>query len=262
LLAAKIDAQQVYDTQKALADQMDATVKADQAAIESARVNLNYCTVTSPINGRTGIRLVDQGNIVHANDTNGLVVITQLQPISVVFTLPEQELDLINKEILQTGAQPKVLAVGRDNNDVLDEGTLAVIDNQIDTATGTIRLKANFPNEHNRLWPGQFVNARLLLTTRKDGLVVPTAAIQRGPNGAYVFVIEEGIPPGTGKGGHSGASILVAPQTRRAYRLRKIILQPHGNKTPASTAAWAIQAAARTNRRCMRRFSRSPSLWK
>lgn len=206
LLAAKIDAQQVYDAQKALTDQLEATVKADQAAIESAQVNLNYTTIVAPLDGRTGIRQVDQGNQVHTTDSNGIVVITQLQPISVVFTLPEQDLELIHKEMSQSGDQPKVLAVGRDDTDVFDEGTLAVIDNQIDSTTGTIKLKANFPNKQNRLWPGQFVNARFLLTVRKGGLVVPTAAIQRGPNGAYVFVVKNGTPPAksgsSGGGGH------------------------------------------------------------
>ncbi|MDB6020381.1 MAG: Efflux transporter, family, subunit [Pedosphaera sp.] len=200
LVAAKIDAQQVYDTQKALADQLDAAVKADQAAIESAQVQLNYTTVTSPIDGRTGIRQVDQGNIVHATDSNGLVVITQLKPISVVFTLPEQNLDAIHQEMSKNGDGLKVLAVGPDDTTVLDEGDLAVIDNQIDPTTGTIKLKGTFPNSQLRLWPGQFVNTRLLLTTHKDGLVVPAMAIQRGPTGAYVFVIEKG----KGGRGHAG----------------------------------------------------------
>jgi multidrug efflux system membrane fusion protein len=193
LYAAKIDSQQVYATQKALVDQLDATVKADQAAIDSAQVNLDYCTISSPLDGRTGIRLVDQGNIVHATDTNGLVVITQLKPISVIFTLPEQNLGEIHRQMQKTGADLKVIAVGRDDTNVLDTGTLAVIDNQIDTTTGTIRLKANFPNENLRLWPGQFVNARLLLDTRVNGLTVPAAVIQRGPEGAlatYAFVAQ------------------------------------------------------------------------
>jgi multidrug efflux system membrane fusion protein len=204
LIAAKIDSQQVYDTQKALADQLEATVKADQAAIESAEVNLNYTRVTSPIAGHVGIRLMDQGNMVHATDSNGIVVITQLQPISLIFTLPEQDLGKIQREMSASSEPMKVLAIDRENNDVLDEGTLAVIDNQIDTSTGTIKLKANFPNQKNHLWPGQFVNPRLLLTVRKNGLVVPTAAIQRGPNGPYVFVIKNGSPPGAGKSGGQG----------------------------------------------------------
>jgi multidrug efflux system membrane fusion protein len=188
-LAAKIIPQQTYDTQQALVNQLTAAAKADQAAIDLAKIQLAYTTVTSPIDGRTGIRLVDQGNIVHANDSNGLVVVTQLKPISVVFTLPEQTVPSIRKE--HAAGDITVLAVSRDNRTVLATGTLAVIDNQIDTTTGTIRLKATYPNEDLRLWPGQFVNARLLLTTRKGGLVVPASVVQRGPEGAYAFVIKE-----------------------------------------------------------------------
>ncbi len=193
LYAAKIDSQQVYATQKTLVDQLEATVKADQAAIESAKVQLAYCTITSPLDGRTGIRPVDQGNFVQPSDTNGLVVITQLRPISVIFTLPEQTLGEIHREMQKSTSSLKVIAVGRDNTNVLGEGTLAVIDNQIDTATGTIRIKANFPNDNLRLWPGQFVNVRLLLNTRTNGLTVPAAVIQRGPEGpdaTYAFVAQ------------------------------------------------------------------------
>jgi membrane fusion protein, multidrug efflux system len=189
LIAQKIATQQTYDTQKALVAQLEATVKADQAAVDSAKVQLDYATITSPIDGRTGIRQVDQGNIVHANDANGLVVVTQLHPISVVFTLPEQALYEIQKEM--SSNEVTVLAVDRDNTTQLGEGKLAVIDNQIDTTTGTIRLKATFANDDLRLWPGQFVNARLLLTTRKDGLTVPASAVQRGPDGSYVFMIKD-----------------------------------------------------------------------
>ncbi|NDF01409.1 MAG: efflux RND transporter periplasmic adaptor subunit, partial [Verrucomicrobia bacterium] len=155
LLALKIVSQQDYDTQKALVDQFEATVKADQAAIDSAKVQLNYTKILAPISGRTGLRQVDQGNIVRANDANGLVVIAQLRPISVSFTLPEQTLNDIQQQMAR-GELP-VLAVARDDTSVLDEGKLAVIDNQIDTTTGTIRLKATFPNADLRLWPGQFV---------------------------------------------------------------------------------------------------------
>jgi membrane fusion protein, multidrug efflux system len=189
LYQQKIATQQTYDTQKALVDQFVATVQADQAAIDSAQVQLNYTTVVSPLDGRTGIRLVDQGNIAHAADTNGLVVVTQLKPISLVFTLPEQTLGQIQK--VGPANDITVIAVDRDNSTLLGQGTLAVIDNQIDTSTGQIRLKANFPNDDLRLWPGQFVNARLLLTTRKGGLVVPAAVVQRGPDGAYAFVIKD-----------------------------------------------------------------------
>lgn len=185
LLKTDSTTQQTYDTQKALLAQLDATIQADQAAIDSARVNLDYTTIRSPIDGRVGIRLVDQGNIVHVNDANGLVVVTQLRPITVLFTLPEQAL----AKVQHPGADFPVLAVGRGNTNVLAEGKLAVVDNQIDTTTGTIRLKATFPNPDLRLWPGQFVNVRLLLLTRTNGVVVPATAVQRGPEGAFAFVI-------------------------------------------------------------------------
>ena len=191
MLAHEGVTQQQYDTQKALVDQLVATVNADQATIESAKVLLAYTTITSPIDGRTGIRLVDQGNIVRANDANGLVVITQLRPISVVFILPEQTLSAIQKDA--RGANPglTVLAVSQDNTTVLDEGKLAVIDNQIDTTSATIKIKATFPNNELRLWPGQFVNTRLLLTVRPGCAVVPAPVIQRGPEGAFVFVVKD-----------------------------------------------------------------------
>jgi len=189
LLADKILAQQDYDTQKGTVDQLTAAVQADQAAINNARVQLGYTRITSPIDGRTGLRQVDQGNIIHASgDSNGLVVITQLRPISVVFTLPEQNLREIQDQ-LNAGHELLVMAMDRDNRTTLDQGKLAVVDNQIDTTTGTIRLKATFPNEIFHLWPGQFVNARLLVTTRKGGIVVPASVVQRGPDGPYAFVI-------------------------------------------------------------------------
>jgi len=192
LLADKILSQQDYDTQKATTDQLAAAVQADQAAIDNSRVQLAYTKITSPLDGRTGIRQVDQGNIVHANDSNGLVVITQLRPISVVFTLPEQNLGQIQDQ-LNAGRELQVLAVDRDNRTTLGTGKLAVIDNQIDTTTGSIRLKATFANEQFRLWPGQFVNARLLVTVRKAGTVVPASVVQRGPDGSYAFVIKEDL---------------------------------------------------------------------
>ena len=192
LLTDKILSQQDYDTQKATVDQTAAAVQADQAAIDNAKVQLAYTRITSPLDGRTGIRQVDQGNIVHANDSNGLVVITQLRPISVVFTLPEQNLGQIQEQ-LNAGRELQVLAVDRDNRTTLGTGKLAVIDNQIDTTTGSIRLKATFANDQLRLWPGQFVNARLLVTVRKAGTVVPASVVQRGPDGSYAFVIKEDL---------------------------------------------------------------------
>lgn len=192
LIKKRVLDQQSFDTQRYLVDQMVATIQGDQAAIENARTQLDYTRITSPLAGRVGVRQVDQGNIIHAADTGGVVVITQLRPISVVFTLPEQDFQSIrdNTPGNEVSDPMKVLAVGRDNTGHLGEGALAVIDNEIDQTTGTIKLKATFPNTDLRLWPGQFVNARLLLTTRKGGLTVPASVIQRGPQGTYAFVIK------------------------------------------------------------------------
>ena len=189
LSTKKVISSQQYETQKALVSQFEAAVRTDAAAVQSAKVQLDYTRVLAPIDGRAGMRQIDQGNVVRANDLTGLVVLTQLRPISLLFTLPEQNLGAITRQ-----ARPDeglaVLAVDRDNKTVLDNGHLAVIDNQIDSTTGTIRLKAVFPNENLQLWPGQFVNARLLLTVHKDGIVVPASVIQRGPQGAFAFVIK------------------------------------------------------------------------
>lgn len=191
LLTSKILAQQDFDTQKATVSQLEAMVAGDQAAIENARVQLAYTTITSPLEGRTGLRMVDQGNIVHASDSNGLVVITQLRPISLTFTLPEQELQKIRQHE-GAGAALTTLALERDNRATLSEGKLAVIDNQIDVSTGTIRLKAIFSNDDLKLWPGQFVNVRLLLETRQ-GPVVPASVVQHGPDGDFAFVIGQDL---------------------------------------------------------------------
>jgi len=191
LLTSKILAQQDYDTQKAMVDQLVATVRGDQAAIDNATVQLAYTTITSPLDGRTGIRMIDQGNIVHATDSNGLVVITELHPISVTFTLPEQNLQAIRQHLPSSGALT-ALALDRDNRATLSEGKLAVIDNQIDITTGTIRLKATFENNDLKLWPGQFVNVRLLLETRQ-GPVVAASVVQHGPDGDFAFVISNDL---------------------------------------------------------------------
>ncbi len=191
LLANEGVTRQVYDTQQSQVNQLEAAVKADEAAVRSAQVQLDYTTIVSPIDGRVGIRLVDQGNMVRSADANGLVTIAQLRPVSVVFTLPEQTLSQIQQQLAK-GDTLSVFAVGRDNASVLGAGQLAVIDNQIDTTTATIKLKATFPNADLRLWPGQFVTARLLLLTHKNQPVVPAQAIQRGPeNSVFVFVIKE-----------------------------------------------------------------------
>jgi multidrug efflux system membrane fusion protein len=189
LLASKIVAQDVYDAQAALVKQFEAGVQADRAAIDSARVQLNYTTISAPIDGRTGLRLVDAGNIIRAADSNGIVVLTQLHPISLVFTLPEQSLSQIHRE--QAQGPLKIRALDRDNKTLLDEGTLTVVDNQIDTSTGTIRLKGTFSNASLKLWPGQFVNARLLLTVRSNATVVPASVVQRGPEGPYAFAVND-----------------------------------------------------------------------
>lgn len=170
-------------------DSATANAQKSQAAAEAAQVNLDYCYIKSPIDGRIGIRQVDVGNVVHASDQNGIVVITQLRPISVVFTLPEQQL----QEVLNQGAANgglHVTALDRGNVTPLGEGTLAVVDNEIDQTTGTVKLKATFPNEELKLWPGKFVNARLILTTKKDAIVIPASVVQRGPQGTYAYVIK------------------------------------------------------------------------
>jgi multidrug efflux system membrane fusion protein len=182
------ETQQSIDTQKALIRQLQATIEGDQANIESAQTQLDYTTITAPISGRTGIRLVDVGNIVHATDVTGLVVITQLQPISVIFNLPDDQLGNITKE-MGSGAL-LVTAVARTDQQPLGDGTLSLVDNLIDQTTGTIRLKATFPNDNNALWPGQFVNIRLLLRTLQQVVAVPATAIQRGPDNMYVYVIK------------------------------------------------------------------------
>ena len=179
---------QSVDTQKALVAQLEANIQADQAAIDNATVQLGYTTITAPIAGRTGLRLVDQGNIVHATDLTGLVVLTQIEPISLIFTLPEDALPDVAHAMAR--GPLRVLAFSRDDKTELGDGTLALIDNQIDQTTGTIRLKATFPNKDHALWPGQFVNARLYLSVRHDGITVPAAVVQRGPQGTFAYVIK------------------------------------------------------------------------
>ncbi|MDD5198905.1 MAG: efflux RND transporter periplasmic adaptor subunit [Terrimicrobiaceae bacterium] len=189
LMKSRVIDQQTYDTQKFSVAQLAALVNADQAAINNAQTQLDYTRLLSPISGRAGIRLVDEGNIVRAGDATGIVVINQVQPISVVFTLPQQQLAPVRDALLQKQTL-KVIAVDRDNLTTLSEGELTVMDNQIDSTTATVKLKATFANEDLRLWPGQFVNVRLLLGIRKAAVCVPTAAIQRGPDGAFVYVIQ------------------------------------------------------------------------
>jgi multidrug efflux system membrane fusion protein len=195
LVATNYTTAQQADTQKALVAQLEAQARQDQAQIDTARTQLSYCTIVSPIDGRTGIRQVDAGNIVHAADTTGLVVITKLQPISVLFTLPQQSLPAVAAAI-QRG-HPQVLAYAQDaggsRGPVLDRGVLAVLDNQVDPTTGTLKLKATFPNRDRLLWPGGFVGVRLQVATEPGVVVVPPAAIQRGPSGPYVYVAAGGV---------------------------------------------------------------------
>ena len=179
--------QEQVDTQRAKVAQDEATVKSDTAQVEAAQVQLDFTRLTSPIAGVTGIRQIDVGNIIHPTDTNGLVVVTQIEPISVIFTLPETVLPQIQQEIVK--GPMTVFAYSQDNKTKLDEGKLGLVDNEILQATGTLRLKANFPNPAHRLWPGQLINVRLLLKTRPNGLTIAASAVQQGPKGAYVYVI-------------------------------------------------------------------------
>jgi multidrug efflux system membrane fusion protein len=184
----ELASKQTVDTAQALLNQLKAQVEVDQALIDNARTQLDYTRITSPINGRTGIRLVDPGNIVHAAGTTGIVVVTQVQPISVIFTLPEEDLSLIGAAL--AAGPVNVTTLSRDGKTELDQGTLTLIDNQIDQTTGTARLKATFANTRNTLWPGQYVNARVLVRTERNALTLPSSAVQLGPNGPFTYVIK------------------------------------------------------------------------
>src|SRR5580692_9718680 len=181
-------AQQQVDTQKATVDQLDGQVRTDQAQIDNAKLELVYCNITAPFTGRVGLRQVDPGNIVHAADTNPMLILTQLQPIAVIFTLPEDQLPTVAQHMKNSTLL--VEAYSRDNQSKLATGKLQTIDNQIDQTTGTAKLKAVFDNKDNQLWPNQFVNANLLLETRKNSTVLPAAAIQRGPQGTFVYLVK------------------------------------------------------------------------
>jgi len=180
--------QQQVDTQKSTVDQLDGQVRTDQAQIDNAKLQLVYCNITAPFTGRVGLRQVDPGNIVHAADTNPMLILTQLQPIGVIFTLPEDQLPTVSQHMKNSTLQ--VEAYSRDDQTKLATGKLMTIDNQIDQTTGTAKLKAVFDNKDNQLWPNQFVNANLLLETRKNSTVLPTAAILRGPQGAFVYAVK------------------------------------------------------------------------
>jgi multidrug efflux system membrane fusion protein len=180
--------QQQVDTQKTTADQLEGTVRNDQAVVNNAKLNLSYCHITAPESGRIGLRQVDPGNMVHASDANPILVITQLQPITALFTLPEDQLQIVSRQMGKSTLP--VEAYSRDDQTKLAMGKLLTIDNQIDQTTGTGRLKAVFDNKDNQLWPNQFVNVHLLLETRKNAVVIPSAAVQHGPQGNYVYVVK------------------------------------------------------------------------
>lgn len=180
---------QQADTQRALVAQYAAQVQSDDAAIESAQATLGYTNIVAPLDGRTGIRQVDEGNIVNASDTTGIVTITQIRPIAVLFNLPQQDLP----QVITAFAKGPLAAdaMRSDTNEIIDRGTLVVVDNQVDSSTGTVKLKAEFPNTNLQLWPGQFVNVRLLVNTLSQATMIPTGAVQRGPTGTYVYVLKD-----------------------------------------------------------------------
>lgn len=186
-LGGNVVAQKTIDTQRALVAQLTAQIRLDDAAIANAKAFLDYTTILAPIDGRTGIRMVDEGNLVRAADA-GIVTITEVRPIAVMFTLPQQQLTQVNQALAQ--GIVSVEALQSDGKTAIDRGTLQVVDNQIDQTTGTVRLKAEFPNANLQLWPGQFVNVRVLIDTLKQVVVVPTPAVQRGPSGTFAYVVQ------------------------------------------------------------------------
>ncbi|MCM2452345.1 efflux RND transporter periplasmic adaptor subunit, partial [Agrobacterium vitis] len=188
LIGNSATTQQQLDNQVALVAQYRAQVQSDQAAIEAAQAQLDYTVIKAPMDGRTGIRNVDVGNIVSTGDTTGIVTLSQIKPITILFSIPQQDLARVN--ISNASGALSVDALGDDGKTVVANGTLTVVDNQVDTTTGTVRLRAEFPNDDLRLWPGAFVNARLLVETKKDVLTVPSSAIQRGPAGTYAYIVQ------------------------------------------------------------------------
>ena len=253
----KLASQQQVDTQRATVGELQAQIEADQAAIESAATQLSYTRITSPINGRTGIRLVDPGNIVHSTDTTGIVVLTQLQPITAIFTLPEDNFEAV-ADAMAAGTVSVIATSQEGDGTVLDQGTVKLIDNQIDQTTGTIRLKAIFPNTKLKLWPGQFVNVRLLVRTDASALTVPATALQRGPDGMFVYVLQ---PDSTvtmqpievannsesfaivTKGLKAGERVVTSNLFRLQPGARVRVLAPvAGNAAAASAASTAIRA--------------------
>jgi multidrug efflux system membrane fusion protein len=188
LLGNGFQTRQTFDQQKAQVGQLQASIKQDQAQIDAAQLNLDYASIRSPIDGRTGARLVDAGNIVHASDNTGMVTITQLRPIFVSFTIPQQQIDTVRQS--ESSSVLETRALTQDDQRQLAVGKLTLIDNQVDQATGTLRMKAEFENADAALWPGEFVNVRLVVSTEKNAVTVPARAVQQGPNGSYLFAIK------------------------------------------------------------------------
>jgi len=259
LAPQNLASKQTLDAQHALVAGLEAQVKGDQASIDNARTQLQYTTITSPIQGRTGIRRVDVGNNVHAADTSGIVVVNQVQPIAFIFTLPEDALDAVSAAL--RAGPVTVAAVSRDGNTELDRGTVTLIDNQIDQTTGTIRLKAVFPNTQNRLWPGQYVDARVLVRTEHSALTIPASAVQRGPDGMFTYVIKadstvEARPLKLGEesgevlvvqdGLHDGERVVTSNQYRLqpGARVRSITAEDTGPKVATLPAGESPPIAA------------------
>ena len=246
LVLKNFETQQNVDQQQAKVDQIKASIDADQAAIESAQTQLNFATITAPIDGVVGFRQVDVGNIIHTNDVGPLTVLTQIKPCYVIFTLPQLDLGPVREAMLQGTVQ--VLAYDQNDQQQLAEGRLLLINNQIDQTTSTIQLKAEFPNVDERLWPGEFVRIRILITTSKNAVTVPPIAVQRGPDGFYVWVIK---PDNTAeqrpidaqivsedtaiaaKGLNAGERIVLTGQSRLDVGTRVEIRAPNA---PANTA--------------------------
>jgi len=247
LVLKDFETQQNVDAQQAKVDQTKATIDADQAAIEAAQTQLNYATIVAPIDGVVGFRQVDIGNIAHINDVNPLTVLTQIKPCTVIFTLPQSDLGPVREAMLR--GDVSVLAYDQDDKTRLAEGKLLLINNQIDQSTSTIQLKAEFPNTDERLWPGEFVRIRILITTRKDAVTIPAIALQRGPDGYYVWVVTpndtvEQRPVGAlvvsedqviaSKGLNAGERVVVEGQTRLDNGTHVAIRAP--NASPEAAA--------------------------
>jgi membrane fusion protein, multidrug efflux system len=244
---------QTVDTQHSLIAQLTAQVHGDEAAVDNARTQLDYTTIRSPIDGRTGIRRVDPGNNVHAADTAGMVVVTQVEPISVIFSLPEEEFTQLSAAL--SHGPVTATALSRDDKQVLDIGTVELIDNEIDQATGTLRVKATMPNRKRLLWPGEFVNMRVQTQLQRAALTIPASALQRGPDGLFTYVVQ---PDSTIKvadvtvGEHTGAVVVVEKGLQAGDQVvasNQYRLQPgsriKANTPPASKSAVASTAEPR-----------------